>query len=364
MPDRSLILGLETSCDETAAAVVAAERSEDGVRTRVLADVVATQHDLHETYRGVVPEIASRAHVERILPVVREAVAEAGLDLRAVDAVAVGHRPGLIGSLVVGVAAAKALAWALEVPFLGVDHVAAHLHSGLIEAEPCAFPALGLVLSGGHTSLFLMRSTRTIERLGGTIDDAIGEAFDKAATTLGLGYPGGPLLDRLARGGRDDAVAFPIPRLGRDEEGRPRLDFSFSGLKTALLYAVRGVPERSAGFPRAVDALDDARRADLAASFERAAVEQVLRILDLAIERKPAPTLLVGGGASANTRLRAELERFARRRSIDLRLPRMAWCVDNAAMIAAYAAHRLVAGERDPLSLAPSPHSALAEARP
>lgn len=363
MPERFVILGLETSCDETAAAIVVAEPSASGLRTRVVADVVATQHELHETYRGVVPEIASRAHVERVLPVVREASARAGMDLRDLDAVAVGHRPGLIGSLVVGVAAAKALAWALEVPFLGVDHVAAHLHSGLIEAEPCAFPALGLVVSGGHTSLFRLRDPRAIELLGATIDDAIGEAFDKAATTLGLGYPGGPLLDRLARGGRDDAVAFPIPRLGRDAEGRPRLDFSFSGLKTALLYAVRGVPERGASFPRAVDALDDARRADLAASFERAAVEQVLRVLELALERERVPTLLVGGGASANTRLRAELERFARRRSIDLRLPRMAWCVDNAAMIAASAAHRVVAGERDPLSLAPSPHSALAELR-
>jgi N6-L-threonylcarbamoyladenine synthase len=347
-----IVLGLETSCDETAAALV-----RDG--TVVLADIVATQHDLHDRYKGVVPEIASRAHVERILPVVREALATAGIGYGAVDGLAVGHRPGLIGSLLVGTTAAKALAWSLGKPFVGVDHVAAHLAAGLLEAAPCAFPAIGLVVSGGHTSLFLVHDPLRLERLGATVDDAIGEAYDKAATILGLGYPGGPALDALAQTGDDRAHDFPIPRLGRDGQGRPRLDFSFSGLKTALLYAARGVPERGGGFARTVADLDQKARADLAASFQRAAVGAILRNLTAAIERHPVPTLLVGGGASANSRLRTELAEMAGQRGLDLRLPRPRWCLDNAAMIAGYGAFRLAAGERDPLSLAAQPLSAL-----
>jgi N6-L-threonylcarbamoyladenine synthase len=358
----SLILGIESSCDETAAAVVRNGRD-------VLSDVVSTQHELHERYKGVVPEIASRAHVERILPVIREALDRASITLPALSAVAVGHRPGLIGSLLVGTSAAKALAWSAGKPFIAVDHVVAHLFAGLLEREPCAFPALGLVVSGGHTSLFLVRDPLHLELLGRTIDDAIGEAYDKAATMLGLGYPGGPLVDALAQRGNDRFVDFPTAWLGRDAEGERRLDVSFSGLKTALLYAVRGVPERKPkGTPRgeppryarsAAD-LSETERADLAASFQRAAVHGVLRVVERALDRVPVRTLLVGGGASANSRLRTEFSALATARSLDLRLPAMNWCLDNAAMIAGYAHHRLCGGQIDSLDVCPQPLSVLA----
>ena len=358
----SIILGIESSCDETAAAVVCDGR-------QVLADVVATQHELHERYKGVVPEIASRAHVERILPVIRTALDEAGVTFADLDAVAVGHRPGLIGSLLVGTSAAKAIAWSASKPLLAVDHVVAHLFAGLLEADPCAFPALGLVVSGGHTSLFLVRDPLTLELLGKTIDDAIGEAYDKAATMLGLGYPGGPLVDALAQRGDDSAVRFPVAWLGRDAEGERKLDVSFSGLKTALLYAVRGVPERrtrdtprgeAPRFARSAADLGDVERANLAASFQRAAVHGVMTVVERALERTGVRTLLVGGGASANSRLRAELGALAAARSLDLRLPRLRWCLDNAAMIAGYAHHRLAAGQGDALGIAPQPLSSFA----
>lgn len=351
-----LILGFETSCDETAAAVV-----RDG--TKVLSNVIATQHDLHARYSGVVPEIASRAHLERLTPVVREALAQASSSLGDLDAIAVGHRPGLIGSLLVGVSAAKALAWSLNVPIIGVDHVLAHLHAGLLEAEPTPFPALGLVVSGGHTSLFLLRSPLEIELLGRTIDDAVGEAYDKAATILGLGYPGGPMVDRLAQAGDDRAVEFPVTLLAPDS-----LDFSFSGLKTAVLYEVRGHPVgrgEGARFERNVAALTDQRRHDLAASFQRAAVRAIMKKLDRARQRHPeARSLLVGGGVSANSRLRSELTSFAAGHGLDLRLPRMEYCVDNAAMIAGAAHAKLTVGQVDDLALSAHPQTALASRPP
>ena len=346
-----LILGLETSCDETAAAVV-----RDG--SAVLSNVIATQHDLHARYAGVVPEIASRAHLERLTPVVREAMAEAKVSLDQLDAIAVGHRPGLIGSLLVGVSAAKSLAWSLQVPIIGVDHVLAHLHAGLLEASPIEHPALGLVVSGGHTSLFLVRSVLEIELLGHTIDDAIGEAYDKAATILGLGYPGGPLLDRLAHAGDDRAVEFPVTLLACDS-----LDFSFSGLKTAVLYEVRGHPVGrgdGARFERDVASLTDGRKADLAASFQRAAVRAIMKKLERARQMHPhARSLLVGGGVSANSRLRKELAEFASAHELDLRLPRMEYCLDNAAMIAGAAHARLADGRIDDLTLSAHPQTAL-----
>lgn len=346
-----LILGLETSCDETAAAVV-----RDG--TAVLSNVIATQHDLHARYWGVVPEIASRAHLERLTPVVREAMTQAKVSLENLDAIAVGHRPGLIGSLLVGVSAAKALAWSLDVPIIGVDHVLAHLHAGLLESPPVTFPALGLVVSGGHSSLFLMRSGLDVELLGKTIDDAIGEAFDKAATILGLGYPGGPLLDRLAQSGDDRAIDFPVTLLAPDS-----LDFSFSGLKTAVLYEVRGHPVgrgEGARFERDGASLSDTRKADLAASFQRAAVRAIMKKLDRARQRHAeVRSLLVGGGVSANSRLRAELAEFASKHQLDLRLPRMEYCLDNAAMIAGAAHAKLIAGQVDDLALSAHPQTAL-----
>ena len=347
------VLGLETSCDETAAAVV-----EDG--TRVLGHAVATQHDLHERYAGVVPEIASRAHVERVLPVVREALERAGVAVSGVDAVAVGNRPGLVGSLITGVSAAQALAWSLDRPLVGVDHVKAHLHAAqLHEAdEPAPPPAppgerLGLVISGGHTSLFRRRTDGTDEPLGRTIDDAIGEAYDKAGVLLAAGYPGGPNVDRLARTGDPDGADvpdLPVSMLGSDS-----LDFSFSGLKTALLYAVRGHPVgrgRDAAFPRCSADLTDRRRRDLAAAFQRAAGRAIERKLLRAVQRYPAVTgLVVGGGVSANSALRGRLADLADARGLHLAIPAPAWCVDNAAMIAGLAYERLARGERDPLDL-------------
>lgn len=347
-----LILGIESSCDETAAAVV-----EDGVRVR--SNIIATQHDLHARYAGVVPEIASRAHLERILPVIREAMHEAGAGYAELDAIAVGHRPGLIGSLLVGVSAAKTLAWSLQKPLIGVDHIAAHLHAGLLEAAPVQYPALGLVVSGGHTSLFLVRSPLEIRLLGKTIDDAVGEAYDKAATILQLGYPGGPLLDRLASSGGDErAFDFPVTMLDRES-----LDFSYSGLKTAVLYAVRGLPVgrgEAARLMRDASQLSEKEKADLAASFQRAAITAIMRKVRRAHERYPeAKSLLVGGGVSANSRLRSELQRYAAEFELDLRLPKMEYCLDNAAMIAGAAAARLAASQFDDLTLAADPRSAV-----
>ncbi len=343
-----LILGIESSCDETAAAVV-----RDG--REVLSNVIATQHELHEPYAGVVPEIASRAHIERILPTIREAVREAGLCYEEIDAIAVGHRPGLIGSLLVGVSAAKALAWSLEKPLIGVDHIHAHLYAGVLEDDPATFPALGLVVSGGHTSLFLMKDFDRIRVLGRTIDDAVGEAYDKAATILQLGYPGGPRLDKLAQLGNDEAHEFPVSMLEKNS-----LDFSFSGLKTALLYAVCGQPTgrgSSARMPRDASSLSDLERADFAASFQRAAVQAIVRKLRRAFKRHPVRTLLTGGGVTANSRLRGELEQMAAQRGLDLRLPRVAFCLDNAAMIAGLAAGRYRARAFDDWTLTASPRS-------
>ncbi|MEM6459594.1 MAG: tRNA (adenosine(37)-N6)-threonylcarbamoyltransferase complex transferase subunit TsaD [Planctomycetota bacterium] len=350
-----LILGLETSCDETAAAVV-----RDGCE--VLSSVVATQHDLHVRYAGVVPEIASRAHVERLLPVIDDTLAAAGLELPGVDAVAVGHRPGLVGSLIVGVAAAKALAWSLGKPLIGVDHVHAHLHAAALrspqEASPTIeFPAIGLVVSGGHTSLYRMDSPSDLTVLGRTVDDAVGEAYDKAAVILDAGYPGGPALDRLAQSGDPDAEDVPdLPVSMLDGES---LDFSFSGLKTALLYAVRGRPVgrgKAATFERDASDLSPKRRADLAAAFQRAAVDALIRKLRRACGRladtENAPrSIVLGGGVSANSRLRQRIATLGEELGVPVHLPAMAYCVDNAAMIAGHADALLRRGETAGLDL-------------
>lgn len=347
-----LILGIETSCDETVAAVV-----RDG--TVVLSNIIATQHELHERYAGVVPEIASRAHLERITPVLREALSRAKLSYAELDAIAVGHRPGLIGSLLVGVSAAKALAWSLGKPLIGVDHVMAHLHAGLLEAAEVEYPALGLVVSGGHTSMFHVAAPLETRLLGRTIDDAIGEAYDKAATILQLGYPGGPIVDRLASQGDDQAHDFPFTMLKPNS-----LDFSFSGLKTALLYAVCGQPTgrgAQARLERDASSLNDQQKADLAASFQRAAIKAVMKKLARAVEQAPGEfqSMLVGGGVSANSRLRHELQAFAELHGFDLRLPKMEYCLDNAAMIAGAAAARYRAGRFDDLSLSAAAQTAL-----
>lgn len=361
-----VILGLETSCDESAASVVA-----DGVWVR--SSVVNTQHDLHERYGGVVPEIASRAHLERLWPVVRAALDEAGAALQEIDAVAVGNRPGLVGSLIVGASAAKTLAWSLGVPLIGIDHVEAHLYAAALR-EPVAisnqqsasvpkpdtqyprpdFPALGLVVSGGHTSLYDVASPLSMTLLGKTIDDAVGEAYDKAAVILDAGYPGGPNLDRLAQQGNPAAHKLPRPLLGPGS-----LDFSFSGLKTALLYATRGTPVgrgKQSRFERSAADLTDAERADLAASFQQAVVDTVVTKLKRAVRHlvekgQPPRSLVIGGGVSANSLLRECVARLGEAHSLPVHIPPLAWCVDNAAMIAGLAHAKLAAGQVDDLSL-------------
>lgn len=355
------ILAIETSCDETAAAVVEG-RSGPSPHSVVLSSVVASQHELHEEYAGVVPEIASRAHAERILPVVRDALRDAGVGLGWVDAVAVGHRPGLIGCLLVGVAAAKALSWSLSRPLIGVDHVHAHLYAGLLRTQedppPAAaefFPALGLVVSGGHTSLYRLDSWTRLTRLGATIDDAMGEAFDKAAAILGLPHPGGPRLDELAETAPEATadVEFPISRIAPGS-----LDFSFSGLKTAMLYAVRGVPGPRG---RAAPPLTPERSAALAAAFRKAAVDAAILKLSRAVEQSPSPyrAILTGGGVTANRLLRRELAAFSGRTGIPMYLPPLRWCVDNAAMIGGLAYHLLLAGKTADVSLQAQPTTAL-----
>ncbi|MEM6258129.1 MAG: tRNA (adenosine(37)-N6)-threonylcarbamoyltransferase complex transferase subunit TsaD [Planctomycetota bacterium] len=350
----SLILGIETSCDETAAAVV-----EGGVRVR--SNVVSTQHELHERFGGVVPEIASRAHLEKLLPVVQAALEMADLSLGQLDCIAVGNRPGLIGSLVVGASAAKALAWSLGKPLIGIDHVLSHLyapclsfHHESINQTEVEHPAIGLVVSGGHTSLYRVDGPNTVKLLGKTIDDAVGEAYDKAAVMLNAGYPGGPNLDALARMGDGATHRLPRPMLGPQS-----LDFSFSGLKTALLYAVRGTPVGrgdSVTFERDADDLTPQHRADLAASFQLAVVDTLCSKIKRAYKQVDAQgflvrSLIIGGGVSANSLLRVRLKQLSQKLDLRLHIPAMEFCVDNAAMIAGLAHERFIKKDYDDLSL-------------
>lgn len=334
-----VILGIESSCDETSAALVRV----DGDALEVLACNTASQDELHSEYRGVVPEIASRAHLERIIPVIRSACADAGISLQRVDGVAAGHRPGLIGSLLVGVSAAKALAWGANIPFVGVDHVHAHLIAGLLERPPIEWPAIGLVASGGHTSLFRMQSPLELTLIGATIDDAAGEAFDKGAALLQIGYPGGARLDELAETGEPNRISLPITRLSA-------LDFSFSGVKTALALAAKN-PEHARAIP------------DLAASFRRVIIAQIMRNLARALDQHPAATVLIGGGVAANRLLRREAESLCIDRGVALCIAEHRWCTDNAAMIAGVGALRIARGESDDWDLTAQPLSTIARGR-
>ncbi len=426
----TLILGLETSCDETAAAIV-----RDG--QIVLSNVVATQHDLHQRYRGVVPEIASRAHLQNINPVIQESLDRAAITLNDLDAIAVGHRPGLIGSLLVGVSAAKTIAWATDIPLIGIDHVQAHLHAATLTDPPTSnkpapqidppswrgnsitgnpksdfsvtsnpqpgnpqppptassnaapntpsqnkgsgvvskeiqttkstpdplinsgaqnkapgtftpadapakltFPALGLVVSGGHTSLYAMNSPTDLTLIGATIDDAVGEAYDKAAVILNLGYPGGPKLDKLAQQGDPTQHDLPRSMLAKDS-----LDFSFSGLKTAVLYTVRGHPKgrgAAAKFQRSIDDLNEQQITNIAAAFQAAAIDAIIKKLKRAVQHMtdqgtPPQSLVIGGGVSANSLLRTRATELGEQLNITVRIPAFAYCLDNAAMIAGLA---------------------------
>jgi tRNA N6-adenosine threonylcarbamoyltransferase len=300
-----VILGIETSCDETAAAFV----TDDG---EIRSNVVSSQADLHARYGGVVPEVASRRHLELIEPVVREALAEAGATLDDVDQVAVTQGPGLVGALLVGLSAAKAIAWSRRLPLAPVDHLQGHVASLYLRPEPLEPPFLCLLASGGHTMLLDVRAHDEGRLLGTTLDDAAGEAFDKGARLLGLGYPGGRELDRLAGEGDPEAYDFPVARV-------PGLDFSFSGLKTALLYATRELPADEV----------QSRRADLAASYQHAIVRALVRRVREAAEQLSAERIAVVGGVAANSELRAALP--------DAALAPLPLCTDNAAMIASAA---------------------------
>ena len=319
------VLGIESSCDETAAAVV-----EDG--RRVLSNVVASQEALHVPYGGVVPEIACRAHLAEAVPVARKALESAGLTLADMDAIAVVNRPGLIGSLLVGVSVAKGMAWASGKPLVSVDHIHAHLYAAALERETPAYPSVGLVVSGGHSSLYHCRTPIDLERMGATMDDAAGEAFDKVAKLLNLGYPGGPAVERTASGGDPKAV-----RLPRSWPSAGAFDFSFSGLKTAVLYRCKGQPgAKGSGQPAALSQQDTA---DLCASFQEAVVDVLAaRALEACLARGEK-RLIVGGGVACNGRLRARLEEDARREGIELLLPAKRFCPDNAAMVAGLGFH-------------------------
>jgi N6-L-threonylcarbamoyladenine synthase len=346
--ENTRILGIETSCDETAAAVV-----EDG--RRIISQQVASQADLHARYGGVFPEVASRAHIETIYPIVKECLDQAHVGLDGVDAIAVTRGPGLAGSLVVGLNMAKGLALANRLPLLGINHLEAHLYSlWLVEAEQePEFPLLGLVVSGGHTELILMRDHMSYQRLGGTLDDAAGEAFDKVARLLGLGYPGGPAIQRTAVEGDPEAFDFPRAWL----EGT--WDFSFSGLKTAVLRQVReDQPDLKAGIEAPAEGLPIA---DLAASFQAAAVEVLVEKTLNAADEFEAKTILVAGGVSANESLRAT---FKEKSDRPVRVPPIELCTDNAAMVAAVGHQRLLAGQRDALDIDALPTWPLTELSP
>ncbi len=329
------VLTLETTCDETAAAVV-------NDRLEVVASVVASQDELHERFGGVVPEIASRAHLERILPVIDQAVRQSGLTLRQLDAVAVANTPGLAGSLLVGLTAAKSLCVALDIPLIAFNHLQAHIYACRMAGGHDVFPCVGLIVSGGHSSLYRCGGPLEFKLLGGTIDDAAGEAFDKVAAMLGLPYPGGPAIQKAAEGGDPRAYRFPRALL-KDED---RLDFSFSGLKTAVRYQIAG-PGRP-DFSKI--SLDAKQVADLAASFQEAVVDCLLGKAFAALRQLDMRTLCVGGGVAANARLRQRLTEEAQQQSVELHVAPLRLCTDNAAM-GAIAVERFRAGLFEELDL-------------
>jgi len=320
-----LVLGIETSCDETAAAVVADGR-------HILGNVVATQFELHAVYGGVVPELAARRHLENIVPVIQGALDQAGVSLRDLNGLAATQRPGLIGALVVGMAVAKALAYSLKIPLAGVHHLEAHIAALWLTDRPPPFPFVALVVSGGHTNLYRVESLGSMTLLGRSRDDAAGEAFDKVAKLMGLGYPGGVVIEALARSGRPHAYELPRPRIPEEP-----LTFSYSGLKTAVAYLLKKNPHLLQ---------EPSSRADLAASFQEAVVESLVSRAWEALERTGCRHLAVCGGVAANGRLRQVLQERAAADGLGLFLPPLPLCTDNAAMVAALGYHHLQAGNR------------------
>ncbi len=335
---KTIILGLESSCDETAAAIVA-----DG--WEVLSSVIASQGKIHEKYGGVVPEIAARAHIENLLPVLHEAFDRAGVTAEQIDAVAVAACPGLTPSLIIAVTAAKTLAWAWNKPLIAVNHIHSHLQAVMLDAGQDCFPAVALVVSGGHTSLYSCCHPLELKLLGSTRDDAAGEAFDKVAMILKLPYPGGPSIEKAARTGNPKAFHFTRSYLEKDS-----LDFSFSGLKTAVLYHCRG--QNMLGEDR-VPQMSAQEIADIAASFQAAVIDVLIRKTLLAARRQQAKTILLGGGVAANSALREQLQTACGREHLKLIVAEKKYCTDNAAMVAGLAWHKLQAGLTADLYLGP-----------
>ena len=345
-PERpTLILGIESSCDETSCALVADGR-------QVHSNVVASQIELHARYGGVVPEIASRAHLEAVNTVIAQALEQAGKPREEITAIAIANQPGLIGSLLIGLMAAKTLAWAWGKPLIAVNHIHAHAYSPALDAEPIDYPAVALVASGGHTSLYRCGSPTDVELIGATIDDAAGEAFDKVAAILKLGFPGGPAVDRVARNGDPKAVELPRTLL----KGQS-LDFSFSGIKTAVLYHVNGVPgavrsvAAPAGGGKGAENLSPQEVADIAASFQSAVVDVLCLKLRRAVKATSARTIVIGGGVAANSALRAGVIKLGAKLNVAVRMPHLKYCGDNAAMIAGLAYHLLRGGQTVGLDL-------------
>ena len=326
------VLAIETSCDDTGAAVVVNGR-------KILSNVVSSQVSIHQKYGGVVPELASRRHIEMIVPIVTEALEMAKVTLREVDGIAVTQGPGLVGSLLVGLSFAKSLSFASGLPLVGVNHVEAHLSAIFLEKKTPKFPFIGLVVSGGHTSLFRVDGFGKLKRLGQTRDDAAGEAFDKVAKLLGLGYPGGPVIDELSKSGNPKAIRFPRPFLGKNS-----LDFSFSGVKTAVVNYVKSHPETPGGYPEGLVR-------DIVSSFQEAVVEVLVRKTIQAARHEKLKRIVLAGGVAANRLLRERMKGEASGHKIAVYIPSPSFCTDNAAMVGVVGYEYLKKGIRADLSL-------------
>ncbi|HHW00573.1 MAG TPA: tRNA (adenosine(37)-N6)-threonylcarbamoyltransferase complex transferase subunit TsaD [Clostridiaceae bacterium] len=334
-----IILGIETSCDETSAAVVKNGR-------HVISNIISSQVDLHKKYGGVVPEIASRKHVELILPVINQALEEAGIKADQVDAIGVTYGPGLVGALLVGLSAAKALAFALDKPLVGVHHIAGHISANYLENKELEPPYICLVVSGGHSEIVHVKDYNTFETLGQTRDDAAGEAFDKIARALGLGYPGGPLIDKTARTGNSSAVNFP-----RVHFNDGSLDFSFSGLKTAVLNYLNTLEQKNESFSIG----------DVAASFQQAVVDILVENTIKAAKSTGIKNIALAGGVAANSLLRAQMKAAATENGFNMYYPSPVLCTDNAAMIACAAYYEFIRGKTSDLTLNAIPGLKLGE---